>query len=194
MRRASRRSSTSISRSIPSCAAPSIARAAGRPSIPRPSGLYAEPGREGARPPRSCSSDRSRNRPRRARRASVFRSSRSNWRSASSRPSSISHVRVEPVERTVEKSVNLKDERVVIERRPTGAYQPKERDLAPREFEVVERHETPVATKRAVATRKSSSAATCRNMPRPCAAPSGKRRSTSTGPELRAGGSDPQST
>ena len=64
------------------------------------------------------------------------------------------HVRVEPVERPVEKSVNLKDERIVVERRPTGAYQPKERDLAPREFDVIERHETPVVTKRAVATEE----------------------------------------
>jgi stress response protein YsnF len=64
------------------------------------------------------------------------------------------HVRVEQVERPVEKSVSLKDERIVVERRPTGAYQPKERDLAPREFEVTERHETPIATKRAVATEE----------------------------------------
>ena len=64
------------------------------------------------------------------------------------------HVRVEPVERRVEESVNLKDERIVVERRPTEAYQPKERDLAPREFDVVERHETPVVNKRAVATEE----------------------------------------
>src|SRR5438128_651272 len=56
------------------------------------------------------------------------------------------HVRVQPVERPVEKTVTLKDERIVVERRPTGTNQPNERDLAPREFEVIERHETPVAT------------------------------------------------
>jgi len=64
------------------------------------------------------------------------------------------HVRVQPVERPVEKSVNLKDERVVIERRPTGAYTPTEKDLAPREFDVIERHEKPVVTKRAQATEE----------------------------------------
>jgi len=64
------------------------------------------------------------------------------------------HVRVQPVERPVEKSVNLKDERVVVERRATGAYTPTEKDLAPREFEVIERHEKPVVTKRAQATEE----------------------------------------
>jgi len=64
------------------------------------------------------------------------------------------HVRVQPVERTVEKSVNLKDERIVVEHRPTGAYAATEQDLAPRDFEVIERHETPVATKRVVATEE----------------------------------------
>ena len=64
------------------------------------------------------------------------------------------HVRVQPVERPVEKSVNLKDERVVIERRPTGAYTPTEKDLAPREFDVIERHEKPVVTKHAQATEE----------------------------------------
>jgi len=58
------------------------------------------------------------------------------------------------VERPVEKTVTLKDERIVVERKPTGTYQPKERDLAPREFEVIERHETPVATKRVEATEE----------------------------------------
>jgi stress response protein YsnF len=64
------------------------------------------------------------------------------------------HVRVEPVERPVEKTVDLRDERVVVERRPPGAHThtSTDRDLAPREFDVVERHEKPVATKRSDVT------------------------------------------
>jgi stress response protein YsnF len=64
------------------------------------------------------------------------------------------HVRVEPVERPVEKEVNLRDERVVVERRPAGAQTASDKDLAPREFDVVERHEKPVATKRAEVTEE----------------------------------------
>ena len=64
------------------------------------------------------------------------------------------HVRVYPVARTVEEKVNLRDERVVIERRPTEAYSPTEKDLVPREFEVVERHEEPVVAKKATATEE----------------------------------------
>jgi len=64
------------------------------------------------------------------------------------------HVSVTPVERPVEKSVNLRDERVVIERRPTSGYAPADKDMAPREFDVVERHEKPVVTKRSEATEE----------------------------------------
>jgi stress response protein YsnF len=54
------------------------------------------------------------------------------------------------VERPVEEAVTLRDERVVIERRPTGTQvvgsvdMPQERD-----YEVIERHEEPVVAKRA---------------------------------------------
>jgi stress response protein YsnF len=64
------------------------------------------------------------------------------------------HVRVHPVERAVQEQVNLRDERVVIERRPTEGYSPTDKDLAPREFEVVERHEEPVVAKTARATEE----------------------------------------
>jgi stress response protein YsnF len=63
-------------------------------------------------------------------------------------------VRVYPVARTVAEQVNLRDERVVIERRPTGTYSPTDKDLAPREFDVVERHEEPVVEKTARATEE----------------------------------------
>jgi len=58
------------------------------------------------------------------------------------------HVRVYPVEHPVQETVNLRDERVVVERRPTSAYAPDGKDLAPREFDVVERHEKPVVAKK----------------------------------------------
>jgi len=69
------------------------------------------------------------------------------------------HVRVYPVTRPVEESVRLRDERVVIERRPVrgdamsgNAGAP---DLsAPRDVEIVERHEEPVASKRKTATEE----------------------------------------
>jgi len=64
------------------------------------------------------------------------------------------HVRVYPVQRAVSETVNLRDERVVIERRPTGTYSPSEKDLSPREFDVVERHEEPVVAKTARATEE----------------------------------------
>ena len=63
-------------------------------------------------------------------------------------------VRVFPVERAVEEKVNLRDERVVIERKPIGTTSPTEKDVAPREFEVVERHEQPVVAKTARATEE----------------------------------------
>ena len=64
------------------------------------------------------------------------------------------HVRVYPVERSVQEQVKLRDERVVIERRPTENYSPTDKDLAPRQFEVIERHEEPVVAKRARATEE----------------------------------------
>jgi stress response protein YsnF len=57
-------------------------------------------------------------------------------------------VRVYPVSREVSESVNLRDERVVIERRPTDATAVKDADFESREFEVVERHEDPVVSKK----------------------------------------------
>jgi len=63
-------------------------------------------------------------------------------------------VRIYPVEHRVRESVNLRDERVVVERKPATSYTPTERDLAPREFEVSERHEQPVATKKLTATEE----------------------------------------
>jgi stress response protein YsnF len=57
------------------------------------------------------------------------------------------HVRVYTTERPVQETVNLRDERVIIERRPAsgraaGTALPEARD-----FEVVERHEEPVVAK-----------------------------------------------
>lgn len=63
-------------------------------------------------------------------------------------------VRIYPVEHRVQETVNLRDERVVVEHRPTAAYTPTEKDLAPREFEVIERHEQPIATKKVTATEE----------------------------------------
>ncbi|SEP51304.1 protein of unknown function [Rhodospirillales bacterium URHD0017] len=64
------------------------------------------------------------------------------------------HVRVYPVQRAVAEEVKLRDERVVIERRPTGTYSPTEKDLSPREFDVIERHEEPVVGKTVRATEE----------------------------------------
>jgi hypothetical protein len=56
-------------------------------------------------------------------------------------------IRTYVVERPVEEQVNLRDERVVVERRPvSGPVDPNA--LQEREFEVIERHEEPVAEKR----------------------------------------------
>jgi len=63
-------------------------------------------------------------------------------------------VRIYPVEHRVEETINLRDERVVVEHKPTGAYTATEKDLAPREFEVIERHEQPLATKKVTATEE----------------------------------------
>jgi len=64
------------------------------------------------------------------------------------------HVRVYPVTRTVEESVRLRDERVVVERRPLSGDAACEAGLAPRDLEIVERHEEPVASKRTRATEE----------------------------------------
>jgi stress response protein YsnF len=64
-------------------------------------------------------------------------------------------VRVYPAERTVEQPVTLRDERVVVEHRPVGEETgPATVDTAPREFEVVERHEEAVAIKTARVTEE----------------------------------------
>jgi len=64
------------------------------------------------------------------------------------------HVRVYPVTRPVEESVRLRDERVVIERRPVTGDTTSEPGLAPRDLEIIERHEEPVAAKRKTATEE----------------------------------------
>ncbi|MBV8188683.1 MAG: DUF2382 domain-containing protein [Alphaproteobacteria bacterium] len=82
--------------------------------------------------------------------------------------------RVYPVTRPVEESVRLRDERVVIERRPVrgdamsgNAGAP---DLsAPRDVEIVERHEEPVASKRKTLPKRWSCARTSTSAPRRCA-------------------------
>jgi stress response protein YsnF len=58
-------------------------------------------------------------------------------------------IRTYTVERPVEKSIPLRDERVVIERRPaTGPAMGSGHSLQGREYEVVERHEEPVVNKK----------------------------------------------
>jgi stress response protein YsnF len=65
-------------------------------------------------------------------------------------------VRVYAVEQPVEETVNLRDEKVVIERRPVAAGEagPATVGTEPREFEVVERHEEAVAAKTARVTEE----------------------------------------
>jgi stress response protein YsnF len=57
-------------------------------------------------------------------------------------------VRTRVVERPVEADVRLKDERVVVERRPASEAT-NENALQDRDVEVIERHEEPVVSKRA---------------------------------------------
>jgi stress response protein YsnF len=57
-------------------------------------------------------------------------------------------VRTRVVERPVEADVRLKDERVVVERRPASGAR-SESGLQDRDVEVIERHEEPVVSKRA---------------------------------------------
>jgi hypothetical protein len=64
-------------------------------------------------------------------------------------------IRVYPVERSVEERVNLRDETVIVERRPaTDPTSTSPEDLKTRELEVIERHEAPVVAKTARATEE----------------------------------------
>jgi stress response protein YsnF len=59
-------------------------------------------------------------------------------------------IRTYVVETPVEKPVTLRDERVIVERRPASGAAPSGADgLREREFEVTERHEEPIVEKRA---------------------------------------------
>ena len=59
-------------------------------------------------------------------------------------------IRTYVVERPVEEAVTLRDERVIIERRPSSAQTVGSVDMPQeREYEVIERHEEPVVAKRA---------------------------------------------
>ena len=58
-------------------------------------------------------------------------------------------IRTYVVERPVEEAVTLRDERVIIERRPSSAQTVGSVDMPQeREYEVIERHEEPVVAKR----------------------------------------------
>jgi stress response protein YsnF len=62
-------------------------------------------------------------------------------------------IRTYVIERPVEEQVNLRDERVIVERRPaSGPVDPGA--MQQREFEVIERHEEPVVEKRAHAVEE----------------------------------------
>jgi hypothetical protein len=64
-------------------------------------------------------------------------------------------IRTHVIERPVEEQVRLKDERIVVERRPiSGSETTATEGLQEREFEVVERHEEPVVGKRARAVEE----------------------------------------
>ena len=64
-------------------------------------------------------------------------------------------IRTHIIERPVEEHVNLRDETVVVERRPITAQQTaKPSDLQEREYEVIERREEPVAQKTARAVEE----------------------------------------
>jgi stress response protein YsnF len=64
-------------------------------------------------------------------------------------------IRTYVVERPIEEPVNLRDERVVVERRPvSGEHAVDPGALQEREVEVVERHEEPVVAKTARATEE----------------------------------------
>lgn len=64
-------------------------------------------------------------------------------------------IRTYVIERPVQEQVHLRDETVVVERRPvTDQGVGRTRDLSEREFEIIERHEEPVVEKRARATEE----------------------------------------
>jgi stress response protein YsnF len=63
-------------------------------------------------------------------------------------------IRTYVVERPVEEQVNLRDERVIVERHPVASDRPAAEGLQEREFEVVERHEEPVVAKNTRATEE----------------------------------------
>lgn len=64
-------------------------------------------------------------------------------------------VRAYTVERPAEAQVNLRDERVIVERRPAaGSVGPGDEAFRDREFEVTERREEPVVAKKAGATEE----------------------------------------
>jgi hypothetical protein len=64
-------------------------------------------------------------------------------------------IRAYTVERPVEEDVTLRDERVVIERRPiSNEGVADDQALKPREVEIIERHEEPVVAKKAQATEE----------------------------------------
>jgi len=64
-------------------------------------------------------------------------------------------IRTHVIERPVEEEVRLRDERVIVERRPiSGSETTGTEGLQEREFEVVERHEEPVVGKRARAVEE----------------------------------------
>lgn len=65
-------------------------------------------------------------------------------------------IRTHVVETPVEEQIHLKDERVIVERRPAtgGTAAPSLPDGQDREFEIIERHEEPVVAKRAKAVEE----------------------------------------
>jgi stress response protein YsnF len=64
-------------------------------------------------------------------------------------------IRAYTVEHPVEENVTLRDERVVIERRPISSEgAADDQALKPREVEIIERHEEPVVAKKAQATEE----------------------------------------
>jgi uncharacterized protein (TIGR02271 family) len=64
-------------------------------------------------------------------------------------------IRTYVVERPVEEQVNLRDERVVVERRPVSGDRAVDAEpIQEREVEVVERHEEPVVAKKAKAVEE----------------------------------------
>lgn len=64
-------------------------------------------------------------------------------------------VRTHVIERPVQETVELKDETVIVERRPvSGARSAVKGEIQDREFEIIERHQEPVVEKRARAVEE----------------------------------------